>query len=233
MSMPAWAHRRSSIWAMPLSVMAPWVQATVPASPHGDGANVAVCTCRGPARSWPRRRPGGAGAPCPPRRPRPPRSRRLSTLSPATSPRRQPLSMKAAQHGRVASVLERGASQAFSSFRRSSSETAGRGPRGLRVAHPHHRVGGYLALVCQPLEQLLEPALQRVGDERLDVVTGDAGDRRDAEAVTQEGLEQPGAVPVGADGLRALVGSAKRALPTGDEGSEGCRTRRPRPAWWP
>lgn len=58
------------------------------------------------------------------------------------------------------------------------------------------------------------------GDERLDVVTGDAGDRRDAETVAHEGVKQASGVPIAAQGLGALVRSPKRSLPTGNEGSE-------------
>jgi hypothetical protein len=142
------------------------------------------------------------------------RPRLASTCSPATSPRRQPLSMK---------VRSMAASRRSRTWRPlgSSAVFAGRLLR-RRVRswdygwpHPRHRVGGSLALLRQPLEQLLEaavphrasrgpPALQCLGHERLDVVTGDAGHRRDAKVVAHEDLEPSDAVAVGAFGFELL-----------------------------
>ena len=137
-------------------------------------------------------------------------------LEPCTSPRPQPFLMK------VRTWPRRVGPRTWRP-RRSSAVFAGRrprrrvrGPRGLLVASSApsgRRVPHPPRSATQPLEQLLEAAVPPaavVGFQRSSASAMNVSmwsrvmldDRRDAEAISHEGLEPLGAVAVGAYGLR-------------------------------
>ena len=128
--MPAWAHRRSSIWAMPRSVIAPLDPShSAGKVPRGWREQSRMYLSRDYPVLAPKATRRG-------RRPLPTTGTTSSskstssTLSPATSPRQQPLSMKVRSRATSRRSLNVGPSHALSSFRMSSSETTDTGTSG-------------------------------------------------------------------------------------------------------